>query len=113
MSLSPILFNLFINDIFNDCLHNGVKIDTEYCCGGDIVLCAPSRSRMNKLLRSVSKWAKDNEMTFGINKCATFAVRHENSEYILREDPTFYLTGIAIPKTDCYTYLGVPFQKTL
>ncbi|ORX82732.1 hypothetical protein BCR32DRAFT_278643 [Anaeromyces robustus] len=113
--LSPILFNLFINDIFNNCLHNGVKIDTEYYCGGlfadDIVLCAPSRSRMNKLLRSVGKWAKDNEMTFGINKCATLAVRHEKSEFILREDPTFYLTEITIPKTDCYTYLGV--HKTL
>ncbi|ORX75121.1 hypothetical protein BCR32DRAFT_285477 [Anaeromyces robustus] len=109
--LLPILFNLFINDNFNGCLNNSVKIDTEYCCGGlfidDVVLCASTRSRMNKFLRSIGKWAKDNEMTFEINKCTTLVVRHENSEFIFREDPTFYLIGIAIPKTDCYIYLVI------
>ncbi|ORX80644.1 hypothetical protein BCR32DRAFT_280345 [Anaeromyces robustus] len=42
----------------------------------DIVLYAPSRFRKNKLLHSFSKWAKNNEIIFGINnkcvKCRKF-----------------------------------------
>jgi len=45
--LSPILFNLFINDIFNNCNKYGISIGEKRCCGGlfadDIVLCAPTR----------------------------------------------------------------------
>ncbi|ORX85074.1 hypothetical protein BCR32DRAFT_290930 [Anaeromyces robustus] len=99
---------LFINDVFNDYLNNGVKINTEFCCGrlfeDDIVFCASNRSPMNNLLRLVGKWVKDNEMTFGINKYTTLAVRYDKSEFIYREDPTFYLSGISISKIDCYTY---------
>jgi len=43
--LSPILFNLFINDILNNCDNLGVSVGTKQCCGGffadDIVLIAP------------------------------------------------------------------------
>ncbi|KAL6590868.1 hypothetical protein U3516DRAFT_769880 [Neocallimastix sp. 'constans'] len=59
--LSPILFNLFINDIFEGYL--------------------------KKLLKHVNNWAINNNMVFGINKCATMV------------------------KT--YNYLGIPFDNTL
>ena len=40
--LSPILFNLFINDIFNDFSDLGIPLGESRCCGGlfadDIVL---------------------------------------------------------------------------
>ena len=32
--LSPILFNLFINDIFNNCNKYGISIGDKRCCGG-------------------------------------------------------------------------------
>ena len=32
--LSPIFFNLFINDIFRDCNKYGVSIGSALCCGG-------------------------------------------------------------------------------
>jgi len=77
--LSPILFNLFINDIFRDCNKYGVSIGSSLCCGGlfadDIVLCAPTRGSLNKLLKKVNDWAKFNHMTFGINKCATMVIK--------------------------------------
>ena len=51
--LSPILFNLFINDIFRDYNKYGVSIGNSLCCGGlfadDILLCAPTRGSLNKL----------------------------------------------------------------
>eukprot|EP00833_Pecoramyces_ruminatium_P003122 jgi/Orpsp1_1/1177154/evm.model.c7180000060391.1 len=59
--LSPILFNLFINDVFKKCSKFGVKIDGNRYCGGlfadDIVLCAPSKRKLSKLLKTVSDWA--------------------------------------------------------
>jgi len=30
-----------------------------------------------------------------------------------KRDPTFFLAGQPIPISDCYTYLGIPFDKTL
>ena len=115
--LSPILFNLFINDIFNDCKELGVEVGNEFCCGGlfadDIVLCAPSRKNLKKLLKCVNKWAINNNMFFGINKCATMVVRPNTPIHQGRRDPTFYLGKDEIPKVKCYTYLGIPFDNTL
>ena len=41
----------------------------------DIVLYAPTRRKLSLLLEEVSKWANNNLMTFGINKCATMVIR--------------------------------------
>jgi len=115
--LSPILFNLFINDIFKDCEDFGVPLGDTKCCGGlfadDVVLCAPSRSYLKKLLKRVNEWAIHNKMTFGINKCATMVVRPDSPQSRSKQDPTFYLAGQPIPKTSRYTYLGIPFDKSL
>ena len=115
--LSPILFNLFINDIFNSCNELGVHIDNNKCCGGlfadDIALCAPTRANLKKMLKKVNNWAKYNKMNFGINKCATMVIRPDSPLFKYKKDPTFYLAGQPIPISDCYTYLGIPFDKTL
>ena len=52
--LSPILINLFINDIFRDCNKYGVCIGSSLCCvlfADDIVLYPPTRGSLNKLLK--------------------------------------------------------------
>jgi len=50
--LSPILFNLFINDIFNNCDKHGISIVDKRCCGSlfadDIMLCASTISQHKK-----------------------------------------------------------------
>ena len=55
--ISTILFNLFINDILNKCEKYGVIIGHKRCCGGlfanDIVLIAPSRKNLQKMLSLV------------------------------------------------------------
>jgi len=70
--LLPILFNLVINDIFNECDKYGFCISDKRCCGGlfadDIVLSAPTWSQFKKLLKLASRWAnyRKNEMQFSI-----------------------------------------------
>ena len=61
------------------CNKYDISIGNKRCCGGlftdGIVLCAPTRSQLKKLLlKFASKWARNNEMQFGINKCASLVV---------------------------------------
>jgi len=53
----PILFNLFVNDILNNCEKYGVSIGRKKCCGGlfadDVVFIAPSAKNLEKLLKKV------------------------------------------------------------
>jgi hypothetical protein len=76
--LSPILFNLFINDISIKYDKYGISIGDKRCCGGffadDIVLFALTRFQLKKLLKLASKWAINNEMKFGIEKYTSFVV---------------------------------------
>ena len=93
-------------------------MEIKKCCGGlfddDIVLLSPSENKMKALLRHVFNWANKNEMSFGINKCATMVIKPlnfvSNTGY---EDPTFYLGMYSIPKESIYTYLGIPFRNDL
>ena len=114
--LSPILFNLFINDVFKGCKKYGVKLGDTRCCGGlfadDIVLCAPSKRNLSKLLKKVSTWARMNLMSFGINKCATMVIRPKNDPGTSAA-PIFKINDTPIPQTDGYTYLGIPFDNKL
>ena len=52
-------------------------------------------------------------MNFGIKKCATMVIRPDSPLFKYKKDPTFYLAGQPIPISVCYTYLGIPFDKTL
>ncbi|OUM65066.1 hypothetical protein PIROE2DRAFT_7954 [Piromyces sp. E2] len=56
---------------------------------------------LKKLLKRVNKWAIENNMTFGINKCATIVVRPNTPKEQGRRDPTFYFGNKEIPKTNC------------
>jgi len=116
-TLSPILFNLFINDIFNDFSEFGIPLGQSRWCGGffadDIVLCASSRNKLEKMLKKVNEWAKFNMMNFGINMCATMVIRPDTPLFQNKRNPTFYLDGQPIPITKRYTYLGIPFDKSL
>jgi len=70
--LSPILFNLFINCIFEKCKRYGVITERKECCSDlfvdDIVLLTPSKSSLKNLLEKAHNWSIKNKMTFGISK---------------------------------------------
>ena len=117
VQLSPILFNLFINGIFNDFSELEIPLGESKCCGeffaDDIVLCVPTKTKSKKILMKVNEWAKFKLMNFGINEFATMVIRPDTPLFQNKRDSTFYLAGQPIPITKCYTYLGIPFDKSL
>jgi len=56
-------------------------------------------------------------MTLGINKCATLVVKPINFVNFVKpinyEDPSFFIGSNKLPKTDNYTYLGIPYDESL
>jgi hypothetical protein len=79
----------------------------------DIVLCSPSRNKLKKLLKKVNNWVIHNEMTFGIKNVLQWLLDLRTPLFSNKKDLTFYLAGQPLPITDCYIYLGIPFDKSL
>jgi len=68
---------------------------------------------MKALLRYVFCCANKNEMSFGINKCATIVIKSLNfASYPGYEEPTFHLGMYSIPKGSVHIYLGIPSVMT-
>jgi len=102
----------------DNCDKYDIYLESQYCCGGlyadDIVLNAPSKQVLKKILNKVHEWAIKNEMTFGINKCTTLVVKPINFvKPINYEDPSFFIGSNKLSKTENYTYLSITFDKSL
>jgi len=106
-------------DILDNCDKYGVYLEFQYCYGrlfadDGIVLVAQSNQALKKILNKVHEWVIKNEMTYGINKCATLVVKPLNLiKPINYEDLSFFIGSNQLPKTDNYTYLGISFDEFL
>jgi len=69
--LSLIIFNIFINIIFDKCKRYGVINERKKCWGSlfadDIVMLAPVKSSLKNLLHKAHDWGFKNDIIFGIN----------------------------------------------
>lgn len=69
-SISPLLFNLFLNDIvlIFKATGKGVKLDNKTVCillyADDILFLTENKSDMQLLLDTLSSWCKSNFMAF-------------------------------------------------
>ena len=72
--LSPLLFNLFVNDlaVYLKSLNVGVDIDDEKICillyADDIVLLADSDKNLQTLLNALNDWCGRNDMSINPSK---------------------------------------------
>ena len=114
--LSPLLFNLFINDlvIYIKSLDLGVEIDEEKIClllyADDIVLLAESSSDLQLLLNALYDWCGQNHMSVNTAKSN---VVHFRQKSISRTNTVFSFGIGIIETTDKYTYLGVILSEYL
>jgi hypothetical protein len=112
--LSPILFDIFIDDLI-ECVRafgpvvpglDGRRVPG-LLFADDTVLLAESAVELQASLDLVGRWAAANGMEFGIAKCGVMAIGDEMPE----ED--FVLGGHIVPRVHEYKYLGVFFNDEL
>ena len=115
-NLSPTLFSLYLNDLAIDIkeMNCGINIDGYNFCillyADDIVLVAPSESKLQSMIDKVSAWCRKWRMVVNNEKTQTVHFRPKNtplSEY------TFMFNQYALQTVNCYKYLGVYFDEFL
>jgi hypothetical protein len=139
--LSPLLFNIFVDDVFDEVdelLPQGGGVSVPGCpetfqipgllFADDLTVLAPTQATMQDRNRNLLSWEADNEMEVNIRKCGLmhFGPNHEAflapaaaSKGLLAVD------AVGHPRTDCfwiyvqllpisksYIYLGVYIERT-
>lgn len=120
--LSPILFNVFINDILDgmDQLGLGVSIPgVEERIQGllfadDLAVTAHDGPEVERMLECLSQWLRDNEMAVGIGKCGIMVAGGVEDNAMLEATPERWcINGARIPIVQEYRYLGIMFNMRL
>ena len=122
--MSPVLFNLFANDILNGCERYGVVVPgigppVERLPGlmfaDDIVLLASTPIHLQKQLKRIGRWAERWEMSFGTQKCGVMKVQRDPSvlQQIVPPVGGWRLHGEDIPVVNQYKYLGMVLSHDL
>lgn len=118
--LSPLLFNVFIDDILDGDLPT-VKVVGQRRLSGllfadDLVLMAESAAEMQRSLDAVSAWARKWGMSYGISKCGVMRLRSSKGAPLLsaaNDADEFVLLNQPLPIVREYTYLGCVVSDTL
>jgi len=99
--LSPILFNVYINDLA-EMLNQGNNspVPKALLYADDILIQHHDKDVVQQMLQQVDSWCQLNGMTVNIGKCGTFPGR------------LFTLAGQKIPEVTSYKYLGIPHNQT-
>ena len=115
-TLSPTLFNIFINDLINDVnsLDLGVPIGnrklTILLYADDVVLLADTEPELQAILNKVSEWGKKWRIKFNNSKSKIVHFRPKSVPLTTYE---FLLSGCVTEKVSKYKYLGVIFDQHL
>jgi exonuclease III len=124
--LSCVLFNVFINDLFDNLPYGGVEIPS----GGpgtlsipgllfadDALGLAPTLPALGELCDHITAWSADNEMQVGIQKCGLMEFGANgaggDSDTDVLTDAGLCLSGVPVPVVEEYLYLGVTVTRSL
>ena len=118
---SPLLFDIFINDILDGSHRFGVEV-----CGvqsgarmignlfaDDLALTCGSMSDLQWALDHIGRWSETNEMAFGLGKCGIMGVGEGAMDSVRGKAGGFLLNGGVVPIVDSYTYLGLVFDPNI
>ena len=116
---SPDGFNVFINDMLDNTDGLGVRlngIDDKVAMllfADDVVLLSYSTKGLRKSLKHLETWSTNNEMQFGIPKCAVMGFGEGAKEKLLQRRGGWKLHGQPLSIVDEYEYLGLIFSTDL
>ncbi len=111
---SPLLFNIYINDILDKIIPVEVQGINNGLSGlmfaDDTVILAESYSDISEKLNSINEWMIDNAMEVNPSKCGIMEIKLSPDQIPIEP---LYFNGEVIPKVDKYVYLGIEFNDTL
>ena len=114
--LSPILFNLFINDlaVYLKSLNIGVQLGDEKICiliyADDIVLLADNEQNLQVMLNTLNEWCNRNDLSINVSKSN---IVHFRLESVPRSNFVFKCGEHVLEYSDCYKYLGLLLNENL
>ncbi len=97
-SLSPLLFNVFIEGLNQRLSNNNKKA---YMFADDVVIAAKSQQEVQEALDICSQWTDDTSSTWNA----------ANSGYQSHQQGSISINNQAIPNTPSYKYLGFPMKS--
>lgn len=115
-TLSPLLFNLYINDlaVYLKSLNIGVSIESEIISillyADDIVLLAENKHDLQVLLNALSEWCNVNDMQIN---CTKSNIVHFRPPSVQKVDFVFKCGNETLDIVDRYTYLGIVLTEHL
>ena len=114
--MSPVLFNIFINDLIKEIidLKQGVKIGAKdisiLAYADDIVLITPEPENLQNMLNSFNNWCKKFSLHINVEKSQILHFRNKKSA---RTDFQFNIGNLLLEKVYKYKYLGVVLGEHL
>ncbi|XP_053405160.1 uncharacterized protein LOC128558904 [Mercenaria mercenaria] len=114
--LSPILFNLYINDLalYLKSLAIGVSFENENICilmyADDIVLLAENAHDLQTLLNALNDWCNTNYMNINNGKSKVIYFRPVS---VPRSNCIFMCGNVIVDTVDKYIYLGIVLNEFL
>ena len=114
--LSPLLFNIYINDLalYLKSMDIGIDIGEEKICilmyADDIVLLTDNEKDLQTLLNALNDWCKNNDMSINVTKSN---VVHFRTEKTTRSNCVFKCGEHIIEYSDKYKYLGLVLNEHL
>lgn len=110
--LGPLLFVIFINDLFGAVSHgsdlNAFADDTLLFRG---ITCQQDTFFLSADLGGVERWAKQWKLCFNVSKCAYMRIALSRRARTMYPCPVYSLGGEVIPHVSFTRYLGVTIQN--
>jgi endonuclease/exonuclease/phosphatase (EEP) superfamily protein YafD len=111
---SPLLFNIYINDILDEIIPLRVEGIEQGLRGlmfaDDTVIMAENHTDLSVKLESINRWMNDNAMEVNPSKCGIMEIQLSPDQVPI--EPLLF-NGEEIPKVDKYVYLGIEFNNLL
>ena len=113
-TLSPTMFNIYINDIVPEVksVNEGINFNGTNICillyADDIVLLSENEEGLQKMLDKVYEWSKKWRIKFNANKSN---VLHVRQSHVHRTDFSFTLGEVLLHKVEQYKYLGIVINE--
>jgi hypothetical protein len=129
--LSPLLFDLFINDLVDEIRRCGVGVQVGEDKVGillfadDIVLTAESKEDLQTLMDITFRYSQKWRFRFNLSKSAVVVFQHHNvgrrrrkshkkdAQEEKQSHTEWKLGGAQVAEADTYKYLGIEFDKSL